>query len=314
MKKVLTLTLLSLLCMSPCFGQTASAAPAAADPFPAPNPRFFDTASPSLPTVESFLKAIWGYDENRSWRVEAIQKTPAPGVSKVTVFVADKTQGNKVEPVTFFVTPDGKHAIADSVFDFGPQPFADTRRLLESRAKGPSRGGPGTGLVLVEFADLQCPHCKEAQPTIDSLRKDFPEARFVFQNYPLSEIHPYAFKAAAFGTCMAAKSPDAFYTYLQDVFDHQESLTAELADKTLASAVEKAGGDPKATATCAASPETEARVKADVKLAEDAGVSQTPTLAINGHLLALGGMSYETLKKIVAYDASQSAGSQKAAK
>ena len=42
--------------------------------------------------------------------------------------------------------------------------------------------------MLVEFADLQCPHCKEAQGTMDSMVKDFPNARVVFQSFPLVEI------------------------------------------------------------------------------------------------------------------------------
>ena len=239
--------------------------------------------------------------------MEAIQKTPAPGVSKITVFVADKSQGNKVETLNFYVTPDGKHAIADSVFDFGAEPFAGTRKVLEERAKGPARGNEHPTLLIVEFADLQCPHCKEAQPTIDNLRRDFPQVRFIFQNYPLSEIHPFAFKAAAYGTCVAAKSADAFYTYLQDVFDHQEALTAESADQTLANAAAKAGTDPAAIAACAASPQTTAKVNEQVRLAEDIGVNQTPMIAINGHLMPLGGTSYEVLKQIVAYDAKQTA-------
>ncbi|MGI4757227.1 MAG: hypothetical protein ACRYGF_10305, partial [Janthinobacterium lividum] len=54
----------------------------AADPFPPVNPKFFDATSPTTADVDGFLKAIWGYDANRSWRVAAIQKTQAPGVSK----------------------------------------------------------------------------------------------------------------------------------------------------------------------------------------------------------------------------------------
>ncbi len=90
-------------------------APANGNPFPEPNPAFFDAASPTVETVNSFLKAIWGYDPNRVWSVAAIQKTAAPGIAKVTVLIADKTQGSKVQPTQFFVTPDGKHAIADTI-------------------------------------------------------------------------------------------------------------------------------------------------------------------------------------------------------
>lgn len=285
---------------------TTQGAPQAAqaDPFPPANLKFFDAASPSTADVNAFLNVIWGWDANRSWRVEAIQKTQAPGVSKVTVFVADKSQGNKVDPVRFFVTPDGKFAIADTVFAFGPHPFDATAKVLAEQAKGPAEGSTGKGLVLVEFSDLQCPHCKEAAPVMDDLKRDFPDAHIIYQNFPLTEIHPFAFKAAAYGDCVAAAKGDAaFFTYMHDVFDHQESLTPELAQQTLDNAATKAGASPASVATCAASPAARAKVEAELKLGEQVGVDQTPMLAVNGHLMPLGGVPYETLKQIVAWDA-----------
>ena len=44
-------------------------------------------------------------------------------------------------------------------------------------------------------------------------------------------------------------------------------------------------------------------VEASIKLAEDVGVEQTPMLAVNGHLLPLAGIPYETLKSIISYQA-----------
>jgi len=292
---------------TPAVATPPAAAAAPADPFPPVNPKYFDAASPTTADVETFLKAIWGYDTNRSWRVEAIQKTLAPGVSKVTIFVADKTQGNKVEPVRFFVTPDGKFAIADTVFAFGPHPFAETGAVLRKEADGPAEGAASKDIEFVEFADLQCPHCKEALPLMELLKKDYPQARMVYQNYPLTQIHPFAFKSAAYGNCVAAAKGDpAFFIYIKDVFEHQESLTETLVDKTLNDAVTKAGAQPAAIAACAASAPAKAKVEAQIKLAEKVGVDQTPMLAVNGHLIPLGGVPYETLKQVIDWDIKQS--------
>jgi protein-disulfide isomerase len=280
-------------------GQTAKA-----DPFPPVNPKFFTADSPSVDTVNAFLKSLWGYDPNRIWRVEAIQKTMAPETSKVVVFVSDKTPGAKVQPTAFFVTSDGKHAIAgDTVIPFGATPFADIRKTLQGRADGASRGATGKDLLLVEFADLQCPHCKEAQGTMDNLVKDFPNARVVYQSYPLVDLHPYAFKAAAYGYCVQKQKNDAFFVYSAAVFDGQDALTAETGDETLKNAVTKAGLDPAAVDACAATQATKDEVSASIKLAQDVGVEQTPMLAVNGHLIPLTGIPYETLKNIVSYQA-----------
>ena len=280
-------------------GQTTKA-----DPFPPINQKFFTAQSPTVDTVNAFLKALWGYDSNRIWRVEAIQTTAAPNVSKVVVFVSDKTVGSKVQPTAFFVTPDGKHAVAgDAVVPFGAMPFADVRKELEAQADGATRGASNKDLLLVEFADLQCPHCKEAQPTMDNLVKDFPNARIVYQSFPLVDLHPFAFKAAAYGYCVQKQKNDAFFVYAAAVFDTQAALTPETGDQTLKNAVTKAGLDPGAVDACAATQATKNQVNASIKLAQDIGVEQTPMLAVNGRLLPLAGIPYETLKSIVSYEA-----------
>jgi protein-disulfide isomerase len=275
------------------------------DPFPPVNPKFFTATTPTVDTVNSFLKAMWGYDANRLWRVEAIQKTPAPSVSKVVVFLTDKTPNAKVQTTVFFVTPDGAHALAGAdVIPFGATPFAEPRKALMERADGATRGATSKNLMLVEFADLECPHCKEAQGTMDQLVKDFPNARVVFQSFPLVEIHPFAFKAAAYGYCIQGQKNDAFFPYAAAVFDNQGALTAATGDQTLKDAVTKAGLDPAAIDACAATQATKDKVSASIKLAEDVGVTQTPMIAIDGHLIPLTGIPYETLKTIVSYQAS----------
>ncbi len=276
-----------------------------ADPFPAVNPKFFTAATPTVDTVNSFLKTLWGFDPNRMWRVEAIQATQAPNVSKVVVFVAERGTTAKVQNTAFFVLPDGAHALAgDTVVAFGPTPFAATRKMLQERADGPTRGAASKDFMLVEFADLQCPHCKEAQGTMEQLVKDFPNARVVYQSYPLVDIHPFAFKAAAYGVCVAKQKNDAYPAYASAVYDSQAALTPETGDQTLKDAVTKAGLDAAAVDACASTQATKDTVNASIKLAQDVGVDQTPTLAVNGRVLAISQIPYDTLKSLVAFQAS----------
>ena len=140
---------------------------------------------------------------------------------------------------------------------------------------------------------------------MDSLVKDFPNARVVFQSFPLVELHPYASKAAAYGYCVQKQKNEAFFVYAAAVFDTQDALTPETGDETLKAAVTKAGLDPAAVDACAATPAIKAQVDASITLAQEIGVEQTPMLAVNGHLLPLTGVPYETLKQIVAYQAAQ---------
>ena len=283
---------------------SAQAAPAT-DPFPPVNMKYFTADSPTGDTVNGFLHSLWGYDPNRIWRVEGIQKTAAPGVSKVIVYVSDRSPNAKVQSTAFFVMPDGKHAIADTMIDFGINPYAEKRKLLQERANGPAEGAADKELLLVEFSDLQCPHCKDAASSIEQLARDFPKARIVHQPFPLAAIHPAALQAAAVGVCVAKQGNDAYFKYEAAVYATQEALTPEGTAKALDAAVIKAGLDPAAMNLCAAMPETKAAVAASVKLAEEAGVDQTPTLAVNGRMLPVSpsALPYETLKQIIVFQA-----------
>lgn len=301
---------------APATGQTTPAAKAPlqlqtltpethADPFPPVNPKFFTADTPSVATVESYLQTILGYDSNRIWRVVAIEKTPAPGVSKVVALISEKTANAKVQTAQFFVLPDGKHLIADAsgVQPFGAKPYADSLATLRERADGPYRGVAAKDLMIVEFADLQCPACKDAQPTMKRLAEDFPKAHIVYQNLPLVDLHPFAFQAATYGYCVAQKGNDAFFLYAQAVYDTQATLTAETGVDTLKNAVVKAGLDPAAISTCAASEPAKASVNASMKLATDLDIAQTPRLVVNGRVLPLAGVPYETLKSVILYQA-----------
>jgi protein-disulfide isomerase len=283
-----------------------AAAAADADPFPPVNMKYFTADAPAKATVESFLHTLWGYDPNRIWRVEGIEKTASQGVSKVIVYVSEKGSANaRVTSTAFFVMPDGKHAIADTMLDFGANPFAERRKILQDRANGPAEGAASKDLLLVEFSDLQCPHCKEAEKTMTQLAKDFPAARIVHQPFPLVSIHPAAFQAAAEGLCVAKASNDAYFKYEAAVYGTQEALTPENTAKTLSDAVTKAGQDPAAIASCAATQPIKDALAASIKLAEDAGVDQTPTISVNGRLLPVSpsAMPYETLKKVILFQA-----------
>src|ERR1700685_2400056 len=87
----------------------------AAPAFPPVDPANFTATSPSKQTVEDFLHAFWGYDNNRQWQIQAILPTPAAGVSRVLVLVKAANPGPKdqMAQLSFYTLPDGKFLVAD---------------------------------------------------------------------------------------------------------------------------------------------------------------------------------------------------------
>lgn len=276
-------------------------------PMPPPDPANFTATTPTKETVDAFLRASWGYDENRIYQVQAIQNTQVQGISRVTVLVEEKgSQQTQPSALVFLTLPDGKHLIAnDDILPFGTHPFDNYRSILTQQAKGPSRGPANAPLQFVEFSDFQCPHCKEAQPTVERLLTDYPQAHFISQMFPLRSIHSEAEKAAETGVCVAKiGGNDAFFKFTDAIYANQAQLTPEGSTAALASAVKTAGVDDTKMKACVAEPSTKAAVDASIQLGQEVGVNQTPMLVVNGRLLPLG-IPYDQLKKIIDYDMKQ---------
>ena len=283
----------------------APAAPASLT-FPPPDAANFTADKPTTAEVNAFLKATWGYNADLGWQVEAITKTAVTGVTKVIVAIGQKSNPSQAGQLVFFTLPDGQHIISqDEIVPFGVHPFAANRKILETEAVGPAEGSTSKSLLLVEFADFQCPHCKDAQPTVQKLVQDFPNARFVYESFPLPQ-HSEAPKAAAYGVCVQKAAGDAaFFKYADAVFTNQAGLTPEQSDATLKDIVTKLGLDPAKIAACSTSAVGLDGVKTSLDLAHKLEVRETPTLYINGRAVPIGGIQYDQLKSIITYQAAQ---------
>jgi len=286
--------------------QGASAATPAAPMFAPVDPRNFTADKPTTAEVDAFLKATWGYNADLAWQVVQVAKTPVAGVSKVVVAIGQKSNPSQVGSLIFFTLPDGQHIISqDDMVPFGARPFDEHRKILAAEANGPARGSASKDLLLVEFADFQCPHCKDAQPTIQRMVEDFPNARFVFQSFPLPQ-HSEAAKAAAYGVCVQKAGGDtAFFKFADSVFTNQAGLTPEGSTETLNKAVADASLDPSKIAACSTSPVGVDGVKTSLDLVHKLDVRETPTLYINGRAVPIGGIQYDQLKAIINYQAAQ---------
>jgi len=257
---------------------------------------------PSEDTVSSFLFQMFGYEPTVTWKVAEIRPSEAAGLAEVTVVITDPKGSNAYK---LYVTPDGKHAIMGNVFPFGAKPFDDARAKLEKGVSGPAKGPAKAAVTIVEFSDMQCPHCKNAAPNIEQLLAQEPDVHFVFQNFPLP-AHNWADKAADYVDCVGRASNDAVWKFIQKTFDEQSNITEENADEKLKAIATDSGVNADAIAACAVKPDTKIRVEASVALGKSVGVSGTPALFINGRNVNPA-EQVDLLKKIVEFHANQEA-------
>ncbi len=256
-------------------------------------------ALPSEDEVNGFMHATFGYNPQLTWKIVSIKPSEAEGLAEVRVQISSpEGQGEQ----KFFVSDDRKHAVVGEVIPFGAHPFEKARLELQKRADGPGRGPASAPVEIVEFSDLQCPHCKEANPTIAKLLGEDANIHFVYQNFPLPS-HNWAEKAAAYDDCVGRASNDAFWKFIEGVFAAQEQITAENADEKLTGIADQAGVKGSDIAVCAALPETQSRVQASVELGKSLDVNSTPTLFVNGRPVGVSGNNYDALKQLVDFSA-----------
>ncbi|HKS73014.1 MAG TPA: thioredoxin domain-containing protein [Terriglobales bacterium] len=248
--------------------------------------------------MNSFMHQMFGYQPELSWKINSIKPSGVEGLGEVEL-VLTGPQGP--QGVRLYITPDGKHAFSAELMPFGAHPFAAAEKELKTSANGPTRGAATAPVTIVEFSDLQCPHCKEAQPTLEKLLNEDKNARLVFQNFPLPG-HDWSSKAAAYDDCIGRESSDTFFKFVDGVFAAQSDINAGNADDKLKAIADQAGAKGADVAACAAKPETVSRVEQSVKFGKSLEVGATPTMFINGRKIS-GGVDYETLKKLVDFAA-----------
>jgi len=277
--RTLTNVILALLLVASANAQSSAPKP---DPKPDKPAGSASVNLPSESTVDSFLQQQFGYQEGLSWKINSIKPAGVSGMAEVTAVMAT-AEGQQL--FHFYVAPDGEHALVGDIIPFGSRPFDPVKKTLDKGITGPDRGPKNSPVTIVEFGDLQCPACKAAQPTIEALIAVEPTAHFVFQNFPL-EMHNWAAKGAAYADCVGRASNDAFWKFVSKTYETQADITAATADEKLTAIADQSGVKGADIATCAAQPETKARVDASIALGKSVEVTGTPTLFINGRRIS----------------------------
>ena len=188
-------------------------------------------------------------------------------------------EGQGLPPLHLF--PGGKHAVMAVPKDLAIDPDGDV--LSKLKLKDAVFSGPAdAALTLVEFSDLQCPHCKRSQAILDEeLPKSGHKVKRVFKHYPL-DIHPWALPAAVAATCVDKLKPAASAKYRDRFFDAQETITMETVRAKAFDFAKADGVAADALKKCMDAPETKAAVDAMRAEGDAIGVAGTPALFING--------------------------------
>jgi len=141
----------------------------------------------------------------------------------------------------------------------------------------PFKGPADAPVVLTEFSDFQCPFCAKVPLLIDQVLKDYPkELRFVYKQFPLIAIHQNALTASR--AALAAKKQGKFWEMHDKLFANQQALQVD----KLKEYAKDIGLDVSKFEADMASPDVQKQIEDEMKLAQQAQVTGTPSLFVNG--------------------------------
>jgi protein-disulfide isomerase len=152
-----------------------------------------------------------------------------------------------------------------------------SKLIIQPNNEDHIQGKENNSITLVEYGDFQCPYCGEAYPIVKEIQKIKGDIlRFVFRNFPLSEIHSYALHAAY--AAEAAGKQHKFWEMHDILFENQENLK----DSDLRLYSENLSLDMDQFIKDMNSDEVAKKVETDIMGGIKSGVNGTPTFFING--------------------------------
>jgi len=246
--------------------------------------------------IEGYLRHVYAFGPEVKLAIPEPKDSEIAGLLVTTV---ELTSGESHDTAKMYVSKDGKYLFRGDVSDMSKDPLAETRSKLDLK-NAPTTGNATGSVTVVEFADFECPICRQLHDQLRNLLPNYPQVKFYFKDFPIEQIHPWAKTAALAGRCAYNQKPTAFWKMYDGFYDGQELVSAANAWDKAVDFAGQAGLDQAAFKTCLASPEAAAAVDASVANGRLLEVASTPTIFVNGRRIV--GADAATIERFIQFE------------
>jgi protein-disulfide isomerase len=175
-------------------------------------------------------------------------------------------------------------------------PPPEKKEVPAPDASSPFKGGANAKVTIQIFSEFQCPFCKKVEPTLAEMEKEFGnKVKFVWRNLPLPFHKDAPLASEAAQEAFAQKGNAGFWKYHDKLFEGQEQ---GLGRERLEAVATEVGLDMEKFKSALDSHKHKAKVDADAKIGNDAGINGTPGFVINGYFLS-GAQPAPAFKKLI---------------
>ena len=195
--------------------------------------------------------------------------------------------GGHSQVIEYLISIDNKKLARLNTFDLTKDPGSDI-----DVANRPIRGNPAAKVTIINFDDLECPYCARMHQALfpATLDRYKDKVRFIYKDFPLEEIHPWALHASLDANCLAAQSSEIYWGYVDYLHSHGDEVTGPDRDlKKSFAALDRiarqeatiAKLDTAALDACMAK-QDETDINNSLKEASALGLDGAPALFVNG--------------------------------
>jgi protein-disulfide isomerase len=248
--------------------------------------------------IQSEIRSRYSIPQQVEISLSALSPSDLPGYEKVIVTITNKAKKTTFD---FLISQDRKTLARLEKIDISQ----DVMSKIDLKGR-PVRGSPAAKVTIVSYDDFQCPFCSRMHATLfPGLLKEYGgKVKFIYKDYPLTEIHAWAMHAAVDANCLAAQNSDAYWDFADYVHSSRREVGGDSAaaaflnlDKAALDRGEKHHLDAQKLKACVQKAD-ETSVRGSIAEADKLGVDSTPTLFINGEKIT-GAVPEAELRSII---------------
>lgn len=236
--------------------------------------------------IQSEIRSRYSVPPQVDVSVASPEPSDIPGFDKLVVtFTHDEKKTN----FEFLLSKDRKTLARLEKIDISQ----DLMSKITIKGR-PVRGSQDAKVTIVNFDDFQCPFCARMHSTLfPAFLKEYgSKVKFVYKDFPLVEIHPWAMHAAIDANCLGEQNSEAYWEFADSVHANAKAISGKSPveafgnlDRAAFDAGDKYHLDAQKLKACVQKSD-ESAVRASMAEADKLGVDSTPTLFINGEKIS----------------------------
>jgi len=234
--------------------------------------------------IEVTIRSQFSIPQDYDVTLGARKPSKISGYEELPVTIS---HGTRTQIISFLISTDGKKLARLETYDLTHDPSS----TIDISGR-PVRCNPGAKVTIITFDDLECPYCAVMHQQLfpKTLERYKDKVRFVYKDFPLLEIHPWAMRASVNADCLATQNGDAYWNYVDYLHSHAQEVTGQDRDLAKSNAaldrIARQQGtigklDAQKLDACIAK-QDDSQVKESLKEASDLGLQGAPALFVNG--------------------------------